>query len=508
MLDYKAILRILMKCEAKINKTIKTANGAVMICSFTTTSDSRETDIVVKLYDLTEKGQMRYECFVSEIKSYLRLIHTFGVVPVLDFGCYDEFAFIIMMHSQSVNDTNSHVTLRDVINDKNCSIEEAAKYAFYLSYALGSIVSNWKIFSHGDIKPDNILLFADIPHLIDFETATFDANNKTPKTSLPYRAPELFIADGIVNEKTDVYSFGVLFYELIENINVASGDNEEHYFEEWRNFHKKHKKQTAKQKSTYEMALLDLIKKCVNTEPSERPSFSGVLLELESIMSIHDSDNLEQCKRTIGNLTFGYYSLKAIGFGFIQPNQIFTRLMSMGEYAFVAQYFDFANSKNPYYSSMAKAISLDEEFRYSESIELYQSILEKQPLVKDDEITILCNLALAYKHNKNFEEAKEIFHQLLGIVSDRDYNGMFSNYMTVFIEEGDYVKAIKLGEKRVSNNPDNDMVWANLAIAYIYSKDAQKAKFAIKRLFDINPNSQSLLTVLAKYKEEFGGNNA
>jgi|GEM_PF-2196188 len=69
---------------------------------------------------------------------------------------------------------------------------------------------------HRDLKPDNILLRHEIPHLADFGIARFlqtDSYSANISGTLAYMAPEAF--EGKRNERTDLWSVGVIFYQLL-----------------------------------------------------------------------------------------------------------------------------------------------------------------------------------------------------------------------------------------------------------------------------------------------------
>ena len=69
---------------------------------------------------------------------------------------------------------------------------------------------------HRDLKPENILLQRETPRLADFGIARLlksSSDSKQISGTLAYMAPEAF--DGKRTEQTDVWSVGVIFYELL-----------------------------------------------------------------------------------------------------------------------------------------------------------------------------------------------------------------------------------------------------------------------------------------------------
>lgn len=69
---------------------------------------------------------------------------------------------------------------------------------------------------HRDLKPDNILLQRETPRLADFGIARLlksSSQSSNVVGTLPYMAPEAF--DGKRNEQTDLWSVGVIFYQML-----------------------------------------------------------------------------------------------------------------------------------------------------------------------------------------------------------------------------------------------------------------------------------------------------
>src|ERR1700761_134219 len=88
--------------------------------------------------------------------------------------------------------------------------------------------------THGDIKPANVIIDSDgVVKITDFGTAALVGNDATRRTqdgrqmgTIPYMAPELF--DGAVtSQKTDVFAYGVLCYELLSGQHPFRADDVE-----------------------------------------------------------------------------------------------------------------------------------------------------------------------------------------------------------------------------------------------------------------------------------------
>jgi len=90
---------------------------------------------------------------------------------------------------------------------------------------------------HRDLKPGNIMISADgLPHIIDFGiargpvTEPFMFGWLSPKMGTPeYMAPEQIQGDR-VDARTDVYSLGIVLYEILTGTQPFHGDTNEDIF--------------------------------------------------------------------------------------------------------------------------------------------------------------------------------------------------------------------------------------------------------------------------------------
>ncbi|ETN12885.1 TKL protein kinase [Phytophthora nicotianae INRA-310] len=156
--------------------------------------------------------------------------------------------------------------------------------------------------THGDLKPQNVLITEDFhAKIADFGLATFRAKAATSTSShmlstssddgdeapdfegiaggtAAYMAPELLSSSMIANEKTDVYSFGVLMNEVLHE--------EEPYQQNLRQFVGKgpfaavlfakegNRPQIRDKKVTPELKWI--IERCWSQNPRDRPTFDKI----------------------------------------------------------------------------------------------------------------------------------------------------------------------------------------------------------------------------------------
>lgn len=111
-------------------------------------------------------------------------------------------------------------TLEKIINDREFPLGKKLQIAVSLANTLSICHSTGII--HGDLKPSNILMTEDwTPCLNDFYLALYSIRSKgqfkalaqgTPRYMSPEQAEGKFITTA-----SDIYSFGVLLYELLTN---------------------------------------------------------------------------------------------------------------------------------------------------------------------------------------------------------------------------------------------------------------------------------------------------
>ena len=158
--------------------------------------------------------------FNREARAAARLSHP-DVVAVYDQGSDDGHVFLVMEYVPGA-------TLRDVLRDRGrLSPGEAVAVMDHVLAALGAAHAAGLV--HRDVKPENVLVTADgRVKVADFGLARAVAGATVTDTGMllgtaAYLAPEQ-VRDGTADARSDVYSAGVMFFELLTGVPPFSGD--------------------------------------------------------------------------------------------------------------------------------------------------------------------------------------------------------------------------------------------------------------------------------------------
>ena len=194
-----------------------------------------------------------------EMRIYEKLmrLNTGHVLAVLDFIRDENYVALVTEFADGGD-------LQDFVEDKGgtgLDVEAARRIGLQIANAIQTLHNNDIV--HRDLKPQNVLLSAGTWKIGDFGISKNLSRLMTQKTfqgyvTLGYAAPEQF--EGVeARPSADVYSLGkVLVYML-------TGQTDADYvrFTTWR----------------------QLISRCINHDPDERPSMEAVIAELAGIPS-------------------------------------------------------------------------------------------------------------------------------------------------------------------------------------------------------------------------------
>jgi serine/threonine protein kinase/formylglycine-generating enzyme required for sulfatase activity len=172
------------------------------------------------------------EAYLAEARTVARLDHP-HIVPVFDIGSTENYPFFLVSKyvdgctlAQKIR--NERLSIRETIDLVAC-VAEALHYAHRMGFV------------HRDIKPGNILLDAQgKPYIADFGLALKDTNvGKGPKqVGTPhYMSPEQARGEGHrVDGRSDVFSLGVVAYELLTGKRPFHADSRSELMEQITSF--------------------------------------------------------------------------------------------------------------------------------------------------------------------------------------------------------------------------------------------------------------------------------
>jgi serine/threonine-protein kinase len=135
--------------------------------------------------------------------------------------------------------------------------------------------------------------------------------------------------------------------------------------------------------------------------------------------------------------------------------------------------------------------------RYDDAKQEFQKVVELTP----DNARGYSNLGvIAYSQNQ-YEQAAKMYEKSLAI---KPSDAAYSNLGLVYYSLGNYAEAARYNEQAVQMNERNSGYWHDLAAAYQWSGDLQKARAAFQRTAElteqerrVNPHDSTLLIQLA-----------
>ena len=154
--------------------------------------------------------------FVHELRYSRKITHK-NVIRIYD------FLYIQGNYAISMEYFPSHTLGGEIINEKPVALKRAVKFG--IDIATGMAVAHQAGIVHRDLKPANVLIDNDsLLKIVDFGVAAAQSQGDTQLTktgyvigSPKYMAPEQILGKK-VDERADIYSLGVILYELLSGV--------------------------------------------------------------------------------------------------------------------------------------------------------------------------------------------------------------------------------------------------------------------------------------------------
>ena len=260
-----------------------------------------EVDVAVKCLHINKLTKQEKKAFVKEVNILASLGNHINIVRL--HGCCLEPPALVMEYVQLGNlNYLLHYCEDEQVEAK--MTDGRIKKGILIGIAHGMVQLHATGIIHGDLKPQNVLITDDYKAKIaDFGLARLRVKASSSVSSkafgedgVPgacgtsaYMAPELLDEGKRTNEKTDVYSFGILLNEVVQE--------QEPYYECYDDFHGKgpyvatmyaksgHRPAVVASKTP--KAIEDLIKACWAPDSTQRPSFATIAKRLRPLEFPH-----------------------------------------------------------------------------------------------------------------------------------------------------------------------------------------------------------------------------
>ncbi len=154
--------------------------------------------------------------FVHELRYSRKITHK-NVIRIYD------FLYIQGNYAISMEYFPSHTLGGEIVNEKPVELKRAIKFG--IDIATGMAVAHQAGIVHRDLKPANVLIDSEsLLKIVDFGVAAAQSQGDTQLTktgyvigSPKYMAPEQILGKK-VDERADIYSLGVILYELFTGV--------------------------------------------------------------------------------------------------------------------------------------------------------------------------------------------------------------------------------------------------------------------------------------------------
>jgi eukaryotic-like serine/threonine-protein kinase len=234
--------------------------------------------------------------FEREARHIAALNHP-RICTLFDVGHQDEISFLVMEYLEG--ETLSHRLRKGPV-----SLEQTLKIGIEVCDALASAHRHGIV--HRDLKPGNVMLTKSGAKLLDFGLAMSKAplmNSPLDETvsptqahrmvaediligTLPYMAPEQ-ISGGRIDDRTDIFAFGALLYELATGQRAFEGDDRGDLIVKILD---RNPLALSERVTTVPPAFERVVKKCMAKDPDERwQSARDLLDELKWIDAMRPS---------------------------------------------------------------------------------------------------------------------------------------------------------------------------------------------------------------------------
>lgn len=430
---------------------------------------------------------------------------------------------LVIVMEYITKDEKGRNSLNDYIGGESISIENILKWSIEFCFGM-EYANRHGIKYHGDIKPTNILItpYDKRVKISDFGLANYTDSSKNSCTVIgtaQYMAPEIFSNPDTLGVKSDIYSVGIVLYELITNgahpftdfTEKITNNEYTHTLDFWSSIH------NEAELLPLNSPLEPIIRRCLQKNPDNRyQNFQDLRLDLERIYQ--KVANKEYIPVIMDEWKYGDLVNKGISFDYLQKFdfaiECYKKAIQLAPnekiaYANIAYSLNNVEKPQDAIEYCDRAILLDSNFwiayhnkgnalhslcLYEEAIACYDKALNIAPWA----VQILIDKALCLCDMGRFNESLDCCNNAIDINPEdpRIYDNKGLNYYAL----GDFARASDCFDIAIGLEPCFIQAIMNKALALAKSGKKEEAIKNCLHVLELDANHRDAIQLLGILK--------
>lgn len=469
--------------------------GDVYICSMII--DGIKSDVKVALKTFKDEIYFNPTCqiaFQNEVSLWIRLSDQPYIFPLSGIEIIKGKPYILMPAVRE--DERGCVSVGDLVRKHSNGLPTKEAFRLIFSSALGMkhAIEKFPGITHGDLKPDNLLLINGYAFISDFGLAKVPQAFGSVPTLLgtkEYLAPECWTKQATATPASDVYAFGCILFALLTGKVPFAGDDETLqllHIEVEPEF------PAFPQNDPMRTELRNIVQSCLSKLPEDRPTnlaeVSKVLLHVGEQWDRETTFEVLEVAANIASINISsgisYKAERIKGLLAIDnPGQALELLSEIPDEDLIDEHLSLAGTVNSLAGNDEKALEYFDRYL-------------KTDLSVDKQVSCLNEVGLSLRRLGRIDKAKVLYEKLLVKSPTAILPAIVNNYAVVLMDAGKPDEAIKYLQPLVAKHSDVAVIWSTLAHAQHADGKPEDAVNSFQRAIALDPNNGTLRVELAE----------